>query len=102
MRHLLMRVTFADIASRSRDRRATEKRNARKSQLAAISSPEMYIRFRGMSLRYFARVSLNSATYQEGKYVYTIRAEMRGGTDNSRRSSEMYCTAGEVDFSIAR
>lgn len=40
----------------------------------------MYLRFRGVSLRYFARVSLNSTVLR--MKVYMIRAEMWGGYES--------------------
>lgn len=55
----------------------------------ATPSPEMYLRFRGVSLRYFACVSLNSTVPR--RQVYVIRAEMRGRR-RKWRFKEM-CTA---------
>lgn len=72
-------------------RECCDKERSRKSSVAVISSLEMYIRFRGVSLRYFACVLLNSSTIP-GKKVHMIRAEMWGGGGEKRRkwrSSEM-------------
>lgn len=62
------------------------------------SSPEMYLRFCGVSLRYFACVFLNSTVPR--RKVYMIRAEMWGReTMKMEIQRDVYY---EVDFSIAR
>lgn len=59
-------------------------------------SPEMYLRFCGVSLRYFACVSLNST---EKESIYDKSRNVGGDERKVEIQRDVCC---EVDFSIAR